>query len=607
LECRLWARLILHFWAMAMSEDAARPRGPSDPPYLPDPIAYLEKAYEQTKEATSGPDWQGTTTATGAQLFYKTVGDAEPAEAPAAGESSRTAPMLYVTNLGDSQVMVVRPSSGELVFKTKEQWHWFDCPRQLGTNSPDTPAQNAVLDQVPIEEGDVVLAMSDGVIDNLWSHEIVENVSNSVKRWATGDVGRRTRSSDNPGGSGSMAFVAEELMLAAKTIALDPFAESPFMEHAIDEGLPSEGGESSRTLIRVKRRARLTCQLLGKLDDITVVAALCTRNDDVNWPPIMRGKRSKQYRKLLKQFELAFGFRQPYQVLVDAELVKDAHRFAMDLPQYLANTLHGEVKILITQCSMRHLYAQNKEPGVSRAIDKAKDYERRRCGHHPDEFPEPCSTLECLSGVVGPKNKHRYVVASQDPEVRAKMRAIPGVPLVYINRSVMIVSLPPLHRFFFLICGSALKGWDLEPMAAATTRVVHKGERAKFRAELKQPETETGGKRKRDGDDSDGSGDGDDDAEKKDEEPKKKKKRKGEKGPNPLSVKKSKKQPQQQESASKPKQEENSKDDASLEQPAKKKRKRRTKRAGGAVGVEAQDAPSGAAEAQDTASVAAEE
>ncbi|KKY31685.1 putative rrna-processing protein utp23 [Diaporthe ampelina] len=296
----------------------------------------------------------------------------------------------------------------------------------------------------------------------------------------------------------------------------------------------------------------------------------------------MRGKRSKQYRKLLKQFELAFGFRQPYQVLVDAELIKDAHRFAMDLPQYLSNTLHGEVKILITQCSMRHLYAQNKEPGVARVIDKAKDYERRRCGHHPEEFLEPCSTLECLGGVVGPKNKHRYVVASQDPEVRAKMRGIPGVPLVYINRSVMI----------------------LEPMAAATTRVVQKGERAKFRAELKEPDKATGEKRKRgDGDDSEGSED-DDNVEKDKEPKKKKKKRKGEKGPNPLSVKKPKKKSEQQESGSKSKQEEKPKDDPSSEQPAKKKRKRRSRKAeGGADGVEAQ-ATSGAAEAQDSPAAA---
>lgn len=237
----LWARLILHFWATTMSEEARRPHEP-DKPYHPDPIAYLQKAYDLTVGATSGPDWQGTTTATGAQLFYKELDDPEPAKNGTCTEKDNVSPILYVTNLGDSQVMVVRPSSGELVFKTEEQWHWFDCPRQLGTNSPDTPVQNAALDKVPIKEGDVVLAMSDGVIDNLWSHEIVENVSNSVKKWESGEAMSKTRSPDITGRSGIMSFVAEELMLAAKTIALDPFAESPFMEHAIEEGLPSEGG-----------------------------------------------------------------------------------------------------------------------------------------------------------------------------------------------------------------------------------------------------------------------------------------------------------------------------------------------------------------------------
>lgn len=40
---------------------------------------------------------------------------------------------------------------------------------------------------------------------------------------------------------------------------MDPFAESPFMEHAIEEGLASAG---------------------GKLDDISVVAALCVAADE---------------------------------------------------------------------------------------------------------------------------------------------------------------------------------------------------------------------------------------------------------------------------------------------------------------------------------------
>lgn len=150
--------------------------------------------------------------------------------------------MLYVTNLGDSQVLVLRPRDQGTVFKTKEQWHWFDCPRQLGTNSPDTPKENAVVDTVDLVVGDVILAMTDGVIDNLWEHEIADIVFKSISRWeaecqSKGDI-------DGTGGrNGGMSMVAREVVAAAKRIATDPYAESPYMEHAIDEGLASEGGD----------------------------------------------------------------------------------------------------------------------------------------------------------------------------------------------------------------------------------------------------------------------------------------------------------------------------------------------------------------------------
>lgn len=240
----LWSRLILHFWAVALQEDATKPR-PDNEPYTPDPVAYLQEAYESTLHATSEPiNWQGTTTASGAQIHYRTKPDGE------------TVPLVYVTNLGDCQVMVLRPKDATVVYKTTEQWHWFDCPRQLGTNSPDTPVQNAVVDAVEVRVGDVVLAMSDGVIDNLWEHEIVENVRHSLARWERGDGGKGDGDRSD-GAHGGMKFAAEELMTAAKNIALDPFAESPYMEHAIEEGLASEG---------------------GKPDDISVVAALVTNN-----------------------------------------------------------------------------------------------------------------------------------------------------------------------------------------------------------------------------------------------------------------------------------------------------------------------------------------
>ena len=188
---------------------------------------------------------------------------------------------------------------------------------------------------------------------------------------------------------------------------------------------------------------------------------------------------------------------------------------------------------VITQCEIRKLYAQKSEPGVSEAIDVAKTFERRRCGHHPEDYPEPLSTKECLLSVVDPKssgqNKHRYVVASQSQEVRRALREVRGVPLIYIKRSVMI----------------------LEPMADESAQVRAREEKSKFRAELKK----TTGKRKRDEDeDKDKEGAGSDDEEKdaetatasggvKQQATPKEKKRKGHgpKGPNPLSIKKKKK------------------------------------------------------------------
>jgi hypothetical protein len=58
----------------------------------------------------------------------------------------------------------------------------------------------------------------------------------------------------------------------------------------------------------------------------------------------MRGKRSKQYRKLMHRYETSFGFRPPFQVLVDAELVTEAHRCKMDLGHLLKRTLQSDIK-----------------------------------------------------------------------------------------------------------------------------------------------------------------------------------------------------------------------------------------------------------------------
>ncbi|RKF73102.1 putative protein phosphatase 2C 80 [Golovinomyces cichoracearum] len=234
----LWSRLVMHFWALEIENNLSEP----------DPIRSLQNAYEQSIIATAEPNnWQGTTTATGALMYYKNTSQKSGAQ---------TTPLLFIVNLGDSQILVTRPRESRLVFKSTQQWHWYDCPRQLGTNSPDTPCDKATLDLVEIEENDIILAVSDGVTDNLWEHEIIKNVVDSVNNWKDSESNQNA-AIKHSGEAELMRFVADELLKAAKAIATDPFAESPFMEQAIKEGLAVQG---------------------GKLDDISVVAAICKRS-----------------------------------------------------------------------------------------------------------------------------------------------------------------------------------------------------------------------------------------------------------------------------------------------------------------------------------------
>jgi protein phosphatase PTC7 len=308
----LWSRLIAHFWGAEIEKSLVR-----EPPAKlveVDPVKSLDAAYEATKKATKGTlkrdpenevysesddgdahdnsspggipshsakdateskesaknDILGTTTASSAILYHKDDG-------------SNACPVILATTLGDCKVLVMRPWSesereaqsrsedestgGTILYRSKEQWHWFDCPRQLGTNSPDTPLVNAVCETIDnIQLGDVVAVLSDGVTDNLWEHEICQNICDSIVQWqhasetpADDDVGRLRTTGDGDGNAkDGVVFVARRLMNAAREVAMDPNAESPYMERALDEGLAAEG---------------------GKLDDISVVIGIVRKRE----------------------------------------------------------------------------------------------------------------------------------------------------------------------------------------------------------------------------------------------------------------------------------------------------------------------------------------
>lgn len=213
----------------------------------------------------------------------------------------------------------------------------------------------------------------------------------------------------------------------------------------------------------------------------------------------MRQKRAKSYRKQLLVYNHTFKFREPYQVLLDDQIVFESNKSKYDLLKALKRTLHAEVKPMITQCCMQALYETKNE----HAIDLGKQFERRRCGHMPSDAVSPKECIQSVVNING-KNKHRYVVACQDVEIRRLLRKVPGVPLLHISRSIMI----------------------MEPISDASTTVSQMQEEAKLFKGLNDPRY---------------AGIKDESEEVKANVSTTKKRKIGPKQPNPLSIKKKKK------------------------------------------------------------------
>ncbi|KAF4221006.1 hypothetical protein CNMCM8980_002884 [Aspergillus fumigatiaffinis] len=319
----------------------------------------------------------------------------------------------------------------------------------------------------------------------------------------------------------------------------------------------------------------------------------------------MRAKRSKKYRKLMHQYEMAFGFREPYQVLVDSNFLRAVHSFKMELIPALERTLQGKVKPLLTKCSLAAIMAsqpinpKTNNPYRPTHLPPPTILPLRHCSHNEDSTP--IDEVECLLSLLSPskevkRNKEHYTLATADPPAPAKAdsgdgkkrkrgddegrdalrraqklrigaRSIPGVPIVYVKRSVMI----------------------LEPMSTPSEEVRDGVENSKFRAGLNDEAVL--GKRKR-------TEDG--------EEKKKKRGAKKPKAPNPLSVKKPKKK--MAETAGGPKQEkrkeqqsdevpERANDDGESSAPKPKRRRRHHKSSRGDGNDDHIGEPSNGAEA----------
>jgi protein phosphatase PTC7 len=170
------------------------------------------------------------------------------------GQLSASDSTLTVLNFGDSGLMILRPSMRRMydrqmsleprvVFRTQDQTHCFNCPYQVSSSSTVMEPPDQV--SVAVEAGDLIIAASDGLFDNVFDHEIQWLAKQSlVRAWVESGVEMQPE----------LDKFAIDLAQAAQTNGMRQHGPPvPFGISAEREGLRHSG---------------------GKLDDTTVVVAM---------------------------------------------------------------------------------------------------------------------------------------------------------------------------------------------------------------------------------------------------------------------------------------------------------------------------------------------
>ncbi|KAE8542743.1 hypothetical protein D1P53_000805 [Cryptococcus gattii VGV] len=150
----------------------------------------------------------------------------------------------------------------------------------------------------------------------------------------------------------------------------------------------------------------------------------------------MRQKRAKTYKRVMTLYTQAFGFRQPFQILVSQDLLLEGAKSELNMSRQFVTVTQGECKPMITQCCMEALYKLGKP--VQKTTDLAKTFERRKCNHRTALEPD-----ECLKDVIGATNKHRYILGTQSTALLTAMDRIPGLPVIHFNPRGVLVLSPP--------------------------------------------------------------------------------------------------------------------------------------------------------------------
>nr|XP_020645264.1 rRNA-processing protein UTP23 homolog [Pogona vitticeps] len=150
----------------------------------------------------------------------------------------------------------------------------------------------------------------------------------------------------------------------------------------------------------------------------------------------MKITRQKHAKKNMGFYKYNFGFREPFQVLLDGTFCQAALRNKIQIREQLPGYLGGATQFCTTRCVIKELESLGKELYGAKLI--AQRFQVRNCSH----FKNPVSGSACLLSMIEEGNPHHYFIGTQDQDLATKIKKRPGVPLLFIIQNTMVLDKP---------------------------------------------------------------------------------------------------------------------------------------------------------------------
>lgn len=116
----------------------------------------------------------------------------------------------------------------------------------------------------------------------------------------------------------------------------------------------------------------------------------------------------------------------PYHILVDTNFINFSIKNKLDIIQNMMDCLYAKCIPYITDCVLAELEKLGQKYRVALRIIKDPRFERIHC-MHKGTYADDC--------LVQRVTQHKcYIVATNDRDLKRRIRKIPGVPIMYVSQ-----------------------------------------------------------------------------------------------------------------------------------------------------------------------------